>query len=317
MKQLNTLVAGLLAGTLALAQAPGAVGPLTVLVGGPPGTPGDTVARALSEPLAAELGRPVVVENRPGAAGTIAIAAVSRAPRDGSTLGVFALQAAAAPSLLKSVGYDTAALQPVRQLSQVSNVLVVRHDHPARTLAEVLEGARAGALTYASGGNGTPAHLAAELFRQRAGVALRHVPFNGPVAGLAALAGGHVDLMFATVPAALPLLRAGKVRALATTASQRLPQLPEVPTLAESGMAEASLRDWHGLVAPMGTPAAEVEHLAAAVGRALARPAVRERLVAAGLEPVADSGPVPFRRFVDAEMLRWSEVIRQAGITAQ
>ena len=292
--------------------------PLMLIVGGPPGTPGDLLARTLSGPLAAELGQPVVVENRPGAAGTVALASLVRARPDGNILGTFALQSAAAPALLRTLPYDPLRdLASVRQLTTVANLLVVHADSPLRSIADVLASARAGTLAYASGGNGTPAHLAAELFAQEGGVRLQHVPFNGPVAGLTALAGGHVQLMFATAPAAAPLLQSGKVRALATTSPVRLPAHPAVPTLAESGLAGATVRDWHGLVAPAGTPRVRVEQVAAALARVLAQDSVRQRLTGAGMEPVVTSSPDEFRDWTAAEMERWRAVIQRAGISMQ
>lgn len=321
MKKCLAILLGLAAVTAVHGQSPAepaAAGPLMIVVGGPPGTPGDLVARTLSGPLAAELGQPVVVENRPGAAGTVALSHVVRARPDGNTLGTLALQAAAAPALIRALPYDPSRdLAPVRQLTTVSNLLVVHADSPMRSLADLLATARAGTLAYASGGNGTPAHLAAELFAQEGRVRLQHVPFNGPVAGLTALAGGHVQLMFATAPAAAPLLQSGKVRALATTAPARLAAYPDVPTLAESGLSGATVRDWHGLVAPAGTPAARVEQLAAALGRVMAQPGLRQRLVGAGMEPVATSDPEEFRRWTEGEMDRWRSVIQKAGISLQ
>ena len=203
MKQIVAFFACLLVCTIGAAQAPStAPAPLVILVGGPPGTPGDIVARALSGPLATELGRSVMVKNRPGAAGTLAMAAVARAAPDGQTLGIFSLQAAVAPALMSSLPYDPGtAFAAVRQLNTASNALVIGSDNPASNLAEFLQTARERTLTYASGGNGTPAHLAAELFRQQLGLRIQHVPFNGPVAGITAVAGRHVDAMFATLPA--------------------------------------------------------------------------------------------------------------------
>lgn len=320
MKKLLTGVVASFACVCALAQAPAPAteAPIVLLVGGPAGTPGDVVARAISGPLAAELGQTVVVENRPGAIGTVALAAVARARPDSQVLGVLGLQAAVAPALLASVPYDTLRdLTPVRQLSSVSNVLVVRADGPLRTFAELLAAARGGQLTYGSGGNGTPAHLAGELFRQQLRLDLQHVPFNGAVAGVTAVAGGHVQMMFATTPSVMALVKAGKLRALATTSAQRLAALPDVPTVAELGMADVTLRDWHGLVAPGGAAPERVERIAAAVGRILATEAAQQRLAAAGLDAVADSGPLAFGRFVADEMTRWSGVVRQASIKAQ
>jgi tripartite-type tricarboxylate transporter receptor subunit TctC len=167
--------------------APAPSGPLLIVTGAAAGTPGDVVARAISGPLAAELGQPVVVENRPGAIGTVAIAAVARAKPDGQLIGIFGLPAAVAPALLHSVPYDSAHdLAPVRQISAVTNVLVVRADGPFATLGALVAAARTAPLTYASGGNGTPAHLAGELFAQTLGLQLQHVPFNGAVAGVTA-----------------------------------------------------------------------------------------------------------------------------------
>jgi tripartite-type tricarboxylate transporter receptor subunit TctC len=318
MKKLSCLVAGWLVAAACSAQPAGGASHLTLVVGGPAGTPGDTIARTLSEPLARELGRPVVVDNRPGAAGTLALAAVSRAAPDGNVLGVFALQSVVAPSLIKAMPYDTARdLSAVRLVSTVTNVLVVRPDAPSTDMASLLRNARQGRLSYASAGMGTPSHLAAELFAQESGVALQHVPFNGPVAALTALVGGHVDLMFATIPAALPMLKAGKLRPVAVTSMQRLDSLPGTPSLQELGYPQASVRDWHGIVAPAGTPPERIEQLAAAVGRALAADGVRERLQAAGLEPVVESGPAAFRAFIAGETHRWTRVLQRAGVALQ
>lgn len=320
MNKLLTAVLAFFACTCVLAQAPapGPEAPLVLVVGGPAGTPGDVVARVISGPLAAELGQAVVVENRPGAIGTVALATVARARPDSQLLGVLGLQAAVAPALLASVPYDTVRdLAPVRQLSSVGNVLVVRADSPLRSFEEFLDAARSSEFTYGSGGNGTPAHLAGELFRQRLGLRLQHVPFNGAVAGVTAVVGGHVQMMFATSPSVMALIKAGKLRALATTAAQRLAALPDVPTVAELGMPDLTLRDWHGLVAPGGTAPQRVERLAAAVGRVLATEAVQQRLAAAGFDTVAASGPAAFGRFVADEMSRWGGVVRQASIKAQ
>ena len=292
--------------------------PLAILVGGAPGTPGDVVARAISAPLGAELGQSVVVENRPGAAGTVALAAVARGRPDGQLLGVLGLQSAVAPSLIKAMPYHTAqAFTPVRQLSSVRNVLVVRADNPWMRLDQLLKAASGETLSYASGGNGTPAHLLAELFRQEAGARLQHVPFNGAVAGVNAVLGGHVQMMFATTPSVLPLVQGGKLRALATSAPQRLPGLPEVPTFAESGLPAVTVGDWHGLVAPTGTPPRRIEQLAAAIAKSLATDQVQQRLAAGGLEPAMQSDPEAFRAFIGAEMTRWAAIVEKAGISLQ
>jgi tripartite-type tricarboxylate transporter receptor subunit TctC len=318
--KLLALLLGCLACAIAPAQVPasGAAAPLVILVGGPAGTPGDVVARAVSGPLAIELGQPVVVENRPGAIGTVALAAVARARPDGLTLGVLGLQAAVAPSLLKSLPYDTHRdLAPVRQLSSVSNVLVVRADSALASLDDLLQAGRAGSLTYASGGNGTPAHLAGELFRQQLGLKLQHVPFNGAVAGVTAVLGGHVQIMFATSPSVIALINSGKLRALATSAAQRIPALPDVPTMAELGQPAVTVRDWHGLVAPASTPADTLQRIAAALDKVVQAEALQQRLAAAGLDAMQVSGPAAFASLIAREMNRWPTVIERAGITLQ
>jgi tripartite-type tricarboxylate transporter receptor subunit TctC len=319
MKSWIAAAFALLACGAGIAQPGGAAPvPLVLIVGGPAGNPGDLLLRTLSAPLAAELGQPVVVENKPGAAGTIALAAVARGRPDGNVLALLALQSAAAPALIKSIPYDTLRdLAPVRQLSWVSNVLVVAPDSPFDSLKDVMAAGRSQALTVASGGNGTPAHLAAELFGQQAQVPLRLVPFNGAPAGVNAVLAGHVQMMFAAVPAVAGLVQAGKLRALAGAGPQRSPLMPAVPTLVESGMPGASMRDWHGLVAPAGTPPERVERIARALDKVLAVAAVRQSLLAAGLEPVAHSTPEEFKAFVAQEVGRWGEIVRRAGITLQ
>jgi tripartite-type tricarboxylate transporter receptor subunit TctC len=312
--RLALLIFALLAAANAAAQ-PFAHRPVRLLTGAPPGTPGDVVARIVAEPLAARLGQPVIVENRPGAINTLALAAVARAEPDGHTLGVLGMPSTVAPSLLASMPYDTARdLAPVRQLSWVSNVLVVRPSSQWRSVAELVAAAKARPreLAYASGGNGTPAHLAAALFSQRAGVELRHVPYKGVVAGVAAVMGEQVDLMIAVAPAALANIRAGKLRALATPAPTRLAALPEVPTLSELGYA-VDVRDWHGVVAPRGTPRPVIERLENTLVAVLALPDVKERLARVGLEP-AESSADAFASHIRAEVLKWARVVSDAGI---
>lgn len=292
--------------------------PLVVIVGGPPGTPGDLLMRTISGPLAAELRQPVVIENRPGAAGTVALSAVARGRRDGNLLGVMALQSAVAPALIKFMPYDTLRdLSPVRQLTAVNNVLVVRSDSPFRTLDDLLRAARDHELTYASGGNATPAHLAAALFAHESRGRLLHVPFSGAVAGVTALLGGHVQLMFATISAVASQVQSGKLRALATSSQERLALMPDVPTLAELGHAKSVMRDWHGLVSPAGVSADRIRLLSDGLGKVLTQTLVQERIAAQGFEPVRNSGPGEFREWIEREALLWSGIVQRAGISLQ
>lgn len=288
---------------------------IRLISGAPPGTPGDVVARIVAEPVGARLGQPVIVENRPGAINTIALAALARAEPDGHTLGILGMPSTVAPSLLAAMPYDTLRdLAAVRQLSWVSNVLLVRSEGPLGSVPDLVAAAKARPreLTYASGGNGTPAHLAGAVFAQRAGLELRHVPYKGVVAGIGAVLGGQVDMMMAVAPAALPQIRAGKLRALATPAPTRLAALPETPTLAELGYA-VDVRDWHGVVAPAATPKAVVAALDAALAEALQRPDVKERLARVGLEP-AESSADAFTSHIRAEIGKWARVVSDAGI---
>jgi tripartite-type tricarboxylate transporter receptor subunit TctC len=211
--------------------------------------------------------------------------------------------------------YDTARdLAPVRQLSWVSNVLVVRASAPFHSVADLVKAAksRPKELTYASGGNGTPAHLAAALFSQRAGMTLRHVPYKGVVAGVTAVLGEQVDMMIAVAPAALPHIQAGRLRALATPAPTRLRALPEVPTLAELGYA-VDVRDWHGVVAPARTPPPVIARIEAALAAVLALDTVKERLAGVGMQP-AESSAEAFGLHIQSELGKWARVVNEAGI---
>jgi len=286
-----------------------------MITGAPPGTPGDVIVRVLAEPLGAALGQPLVIENRPGAIGTIGLGAVAKAPADGHTLGTMTLPATIAPHLLPKIPYDTGRdLAPVRQLAWVSNVLVVRPAAPFASVRELVAAAKARpqSLTFASGGNGTPAHLSGELFRLNAAIEMRHVPFNGAVAGVAAVMGEQVDMMFAIAPAVIPHLKGGKLRALATPAPSRLPALPDLPTLTELGY-PVDVRDWVGIIAPAETPRPVIQRLESALATVLAMNQVKDRLAAAGFEP-AESSADSFGALIRAELQRWGRVVNEAGI---
>jgi tripartite-type tricarboxylate transporter receptor subunit TctC len=289
--------------------------PVRLIAGAAPGTPGDVVGRIIAEPLSAALGQPVVIENRPGAIGTIALGTVAKAPPDGHTLGAITMPQTIAPYLLPKLPYDIASdLAPVRQLAWVSNVLVVRPSAPFRSVAELVAAAKAHpqSLTFASGGNGTPAHVAGELFSLSAAIEMRHVPFNGAVAGVAAVMGEQVDMMFAIAPAVIPHLKAGKLRALATPAPSRLPALPDLPTLIERGYA-VDVRDWTGIIAPADTPKPVILRLESAITAVLAMDEVKQRLAAAGFEP-AESSANAFGNLIRAELQKWGRVINEAKI---
>lgn len=294
------------------------VKPIRVMVPGAAGSPPDALIRIIGEPLAA-LGRPVLVENRPGGIGTLALGVVAKAAPDGNTLGVISLTQIVAPSLLPEVPYDLERdLAPVTQLVWSANVLIVRASSPLTTPAEfvALAKARPGQLTYATAGNGTPSHLAAALFMHHAGIEVQHVPFKGIPAGLAALMGEQVDVAFSGIATALPLVQSGKLRALGTASARRLPGLPDLATISEAGYPGYHLNEWYGLTAPSGTPPEVIARLANELARVIALPETEARLMRLGLYPAEKIGPEPLAALIRSEGPRWKEIVRQAGIRA-
>jgi tripartite-type tricarboxylate transporter receptor subunit TctC len=293
---------------------------IRVLVPGAAGSPPDALARIVAEPLAASLGQPVLVENRSGGFGTLALGAVAKAAPDGHTLGITGLAQTVAPSLLAAMPYDVQRdFAPVGQLAWTANVLVVGPSSPLKTLADFVALAKAqpGNLSYASAGNGSPSHLASELLRHRAGIEVRHIPFKGIPAGLAAVMAGQVDIAFGGVAAALSHVQGGRLRALGTAGARRLPVLPEVPTVAELGYAGFQLNEWYGLTAPAGTPPAVIARLEAELERVAALPRVRTQLANLGLYPTEHPGAEAMRALIRAELPRWKEVVHDTGIRAE
>ncbi len=291
--------------------------PIRLIVPVSPGSPPDSLARIITEPLAAALGQPVVVENRPGGAGTIGMSAVAKAAPDGHTVGMIGLPQIVAPSLVPEMPYDTARdLAPVTQLTWTANVLVVRPSSPLKTVAEFVAMAKAkpGQLTYASAGNGTPSHLASELFKHHAGIEVQHVPYKGAPAALAALLGGQVDIAFGGVATAVPLIKSGKLRALGTASVRRLPALSDLPTIAELGFAGYQLNEWQGVVVPAGTPAEVIAKLVSEMARVVALPETQARLAHLGLYPAEKLGPDALGALIRAELPRWKQIVREAGI---
>jgi tripartite-type tricarboxylate transporter receptor subunit TctC len=294
------------------------VKPIRVLVPGAAGSPPDTLVRIIGEPLAA-LGRPLIVENRPGGIGTVALGAVAKAVPDGHTLGVIGLTQLVAPSMLPEIPYDLERdFAPVTQLVWTANVLLVRSSSPLTTPADfvALAKAKPRQLTYATAGNGTPSHLAGGLFMHYAGIEVQHVPFRGIPAGLAALIGEQVDVAFSGIATALPLVQSGKLRALGAAGARRLPALPDLPTIAELGYAGYQLNEWYGLAAPAGTPREIVARLAVELARVVALPETEARLVQLGLYPAEKTGPEALSALIRTERPRWKEIVREAGIRA-
>lgn len=293
--------------------------PVRLIAPSAPGSPPDVVARILADRLGAQLGQPFVVENRWGAIGTLGLAAVAKATPDGYTLGMFGMPHVVAPSLIPQLPYDTVRdLAPVAQVIWSSNILVVHNDAPWRSLADLIAAAKAnpGRLSFASGGNAAPAHLAGESFKLAAGIDITHVPFKGTVPGVTAVLGRQVDMMFATTGVVAGHLKAGSLRGLATVAPSRLGAYPDVPTMSELGYARFDVRDWHGVVAPAATPRHIIARLAAELRKATSEPVVRERFIAAMYDPVDDSGPEQFGKLIRSELGKWAKVVREAGVRA-
>jgi tripartite-type tricarboxylate transporter receptor subunit TctC len=283
-----------------------------------PGSPPDVIARIVGEKLGGILGQTVVVENRPGASGTIGLNAVAKSPPDGYTLGILSLPIIAAPALIAKMPYDTEKdLAPVSLMVWEYHLLVVPAGLAARSVADLVAAAKArpGSLKFSSGGNGTPAHLAGELFKRESGVDIVHIPYKGAPAGAIAILTGDVDMMIGAIAALSAHIDSGKLRPLATTALQRLPSYPQVPTLVESGYSRIGNLGWLGVVAPTGTPQAVIARLHVEIGKAVADPELKERLASQGMEP-ASMGPEDFGARIRSELQRWAKIVRDAGIKA-
>ncbi len=291
--------------------------PLRILVAFPPGASTDVLVRALGQVLTPALGQPVVVENRPGAGGNIATVAVKRSPPDGYTLLAHSVAYAVNPSLYRNAGYVAEQdLDPVALLASTPNVITVNPaEMPVRSLAELLESGRRRSFNYASSGTGTTTHLGMEwLLRHLARVEAQHVPF-GPAQAVTAVVAGQAPVGSTSLPPALPLIREGRLRAIAVTGARRDPALPEVPTVAEQGFPGFEALTWFALMTPAGTPAPLLDRLNEAVNAALATPALQERLDAMGFAPAPMRRP-EFAAYLRAEVTKWAEVVRIAGATA-
>jgi tripartite-type tricarboxylate transporter receptor subunit TctC len=295
--------------------APFPARPLTIVVPTPPGGTTDLVARLLAEKLGASFGQPVVVENRPGGATTIGAQAVLNQPADGYTVLMGTFSTITNPYLNKSIRVAYTDFDPVTLVVNTPNVLVVGAASPFRSLKDLVaaEKAKPGGVSFASTSNGGSPHLSGALFNSLAKVQLMHVPYPGSAPAITDLLGGHVDTMFDNLPASLPQIHAGKVRALAVTTSQRVPALPEVPTFAEAGFPGYEVNAWFGLLARKGTPPEAIEAWNRGVRAALDMQDVRQKLSGWGAIPVGNT-PAQFAAYLKAEDQKWARVIRDAGI---
>jgi tripartite-type tricarboxylate transporter receptor subunit TctC len=293
--------------------------PIRLICPFPPGGAVDVSSRAIASELSRQLGQPVVVENRPGAGGNIGGAEAVKAAPDGHTLfmttsGISAVN----PLLYRKMPFDPVRdLTPVSVLVAMTNVLVVNTQIPARTVADLLQLIRLhpGTMTFASSGTGTSIHMSGEMFKYMAGADIIHVPYKGSAAALTDLMGGQVSMMFDNLPSALPHIRAGRLRALATTGRERDPALPEVPTMAQAGVAGYESGVWFGLAAPGGTPPSVIAQLNAAAVKAARSQVFAQRMNELGYTVLATS-PAQMAEMIGAEIRRWTPIVKTSGASA-
>ena len=290
--------------------------PIRVVVPFPAGGGIDTVARIVVPKMSEALGQPMVIDNRSGAGGTVGTEVVARATPDGHVLlATFASHSMNA-TLYRDLSYDTEkAFAPISLIATVPNILVVHPSLPAKTVGDLISLARKrpGDINYASVGNGTPAHLSAELFNMMAGVRMTHIPYKGAAASIIGMITGETQLTFTTVLIALPHVKAGKLRPLAVATLARTPLLPEVPTVDQSGLKGYESIAWYGLLAPAGTPGPVVDRLNAELVRSVQTPEVRENLLRQGTEIVASS-PARFAQVIREDIVKWTKVVKAAAV---
>jgi tripartite-type tricarboxylate transporter receptor subunit TctC len=309
---------------LSLAAACGCAGaqafpskPLTLVVGFAPGGAGDLISRRVGQKMSQNLGQPVVVENRPGAGAVSAATGVAKSPPDGHTMLLTGNGMTLTSVLFKSLPYSLQRdFRPVSTLAYFDLSFITSGDSEFKSLAELFAWAKAnpGKLSIGSARIGSTQHLAAELFKSMAGVDMVHVPYKGATPAMMDVISGHVSMGFMTSLGALEQIQAGKLRPLAVAYAKRLPELPDVPTMAEAGLDDFEVSSWNGLAAPAGTPQPILRKLNEEVNKILAMPDVREQLRTLGAQPVGGT-PQAFADYVNAEIKKWREVIKAAGIS--
>ena len=293
--------------------------PIHIVVTFTPGGAPDILARLIGERMAADWNQSVVVDNKPGAGGNLGAEAVAKALPDGHTIvvgtvGTHSINGA----LYAKMPYDMVRdFTPVTLLATTPNMLVVNNDVPAKNLKEFIAlGKKEGHMTFASSGSGTSIHVSGELFKSMTGIDMDHIPYKGRATAIPDVIGGRVTMMFDNMPSSLPLVREGKLRALGVTSAQRSPAAPEIPTLAEQGLAGFEAVSWFALFAPAGTPRPIVDKLQAEVKKILQTPDIARRLADAGLDAVG-STPDELAAYQRAEILKWAKVVKDSGAKAE
>ncbi len=292
--------------------------PVRFILPFPPGGGTDILGRLIAERLSAGLGQPVVTENRGGAGGNVGAEAAAHSAPDGYTIVLVAPSLAISPSLYSKLNYDPVKdLAPVSLVATVPNVMLTNPSVEAKNLQEFIALARArpGAMNYGSGGAGTSNHLAGELFNIVTGAKLVHVPYKGVNLAMQGVLAGEIHLVFIGIPAALPHIKAGRLRALALVAPQRSPGLPELPTAAEAGLKDFEVTTWYGVMAPAGTPRPIVTRLNAELVKIMHAPDVKERLAGMATDPLT-STPEEFAAYLKQEIAKWGDVVRRANLKA-
>ena len=304
--------------TIAIAQGAAAYPNklIKIVVPFPPGGATDIMTRNIAQKLGEAWKQPVIVENRPGANGTIGADAVAKSPPDGYTLLAATIAHSANVSLFPKTPYQFQRdLQPVAIMGLIPLVPVVRANSTIRSLQDLVDTAKRQNLNAGSGGNGTAHHLTLELFKNVTGAPIQHIPYKGGAQAMTDLLGGQIDVIFSLLPECLPHIKSGKLQALAVTSDARHPLLPDVPTTAEAGIPGVSVTSWNGLMVPSGTPKEIVSKINADVLSIIAAPEMRARIIEQGFQPgtlsVSDT-----EKFVKADVERWAKVIREAHITA-
>ncbi len=313
------LVLGALAATPVLAQvASYPAKQIRLVIPYPPGGPTDLTARVVAADMSATLGQTVVADNRPGASGMIGAEMVARAEPDGYTILANASLHVINPFVYPEMRFDALKdFVPITQLAAVPLVLVVPTSLPVTNVKELVEYGRKnpGKLNFASSGNASAQQLAGESFKRAAGIEMQHVPYKGSSPALADLVGGQVQLMFDSMPSAMPFIKSGKLRAIAVTTLKRAQALPELPTIAESGYPGFDIATWYGYWAPKGTPAPVIDVLAAAASKALKKQSVIDQYAGMGAEPVG-STPAEFAKYNQTESVKWEDIVRKSGAKA-
>jgi tripartite-type tricarboxylate transporter receptor subunit TctC len=292
---------------------------LTIVVPFSAGGTTDILARVVGQYLARDLGQPVIIDNRAGAGGNIGAQMVARAAPDGYTLlmgtvGTHAIN----QSLYKKLPFDPIKdFAPITRVALVPNLLVANPAQPFKTVKELIAYAKAnpGKVSFASSGSGTSIHLSGEMFQQMAGVEMQHIPYKGSAPALTDLLGGQTAIMFDNMPSVIGHVRAGKLRPIAVTTPNRSPAVPDVPTIAESGVPGYSATSWFGLLAPAGTPAPVMAKLHASILKALADPEAKKKLAEQGAEPHGEK-PEQFAEFIRSETAKWGRTVKVSGATA-